>query len=183
MGAAESFGWVDRRCADVPVGRDRRGAKSRRVGDKKMNRTLADWLYRYRWWPWVVAIPILAITVVPSEYARLRFTLWPVAEMQGELVGRKEDAAIIHIYGKKLRGLECTYLGITAFADRVVGLPVDLNIRRLDKAETGVTRPSGTFDLGLWEVHPVMGATKVRVYTAHNCEGVKIATLVAEVKL
>lgn len=68
MVSIKKLGWVDRRCVDRPVGRDRRRNKTRRVGDTKMSRDLADWFHRYRWWPWVFMILILPLLVWPSTF-------------------------------------------------------------------------------------------------------------------
>lgn len=148
-----------------------------------MTRTVADWLYRYRWFPWAVTLAILLTVVLPQHYDRMRFAMFPVLSMEGVLIGRVGDAAHIHIYGEKLRGIECRYIGISAFADRLVGLPVDLEIRRINIPQTGTTKPAGPWDIGVWEVRPVQGATRVRVYTSHDCQGSLVATKVAEVPL
>lgn len=33
-----------------------------------MSRTVADWLYRYRWWPWVVTLPLLPAMLWPASW-------------------------------------------------------------------------------------------------------------------
>lgn len=33
-----------------------------------MTRSIADWLYRYRWWPWVITALLLPFLVWPSWY-------------------------------------------------------------------------------------------------------------------
>lgn len=183
MVADKILGWVDRRVTDCPVGRDRRGVKTRRLGDAKMTRGFADWLYQHRWWPWVITATIMLTAVIPARYDVLRFHLFPVLDMRGDLVSKTPEYARLHIYGIKLRGVECRYLGIQAFADRMVGLPSDMTIARISAPETGATKPAGSFDLGVWEVKPVMGAVGVRVYVAHDCDGSRVATKVAEVAL
>jgi hypothetical protein len=47
----------------------------------------------------------------------------------------------------------------------------------------GKTRDKGEFDLGNWEIKPITGVIRVRVYVAHDCEGVKRATQIGEVML
>ena len=68
MVAAEKLGWVDRRCVDRPVGRDRRRDQTRRMGDSKMTREIADWFHRYRWWPWLVILTLLPGILWPGSY-------------------------------------------------------------------------------------------------------------------
>lgn len=68
MGADEILGWVDRRSTDVPVGRDRRDRKTRRLGDKKMTRRIIDWLYVRRWFPWAVMLLLLPPALLPPSF-------------------------------------------------------------------------------------------------------------------
>ena len=65
------LGWVDRRIADCDVGWHRRRHEVLRLADPKvtpMIRTLADWLYRYRWWPWLITLLILPMQLWPASY-------------------------------------------------------------------------------------------------------------------
>lgn len=68
MVAAEKLGWVDRRCVDRPVGRDRRRNQTRRMGDTKMTREIADWFHRYRWWPWLFTLIVMPPLAWPSSF-------------------------------------------------------------------------------------------------------------------
>lgn len=38
------------------------------MGDKKMTRDVADWLYRYRWWPWVMMLLLLPGQLWPASW-------------------------------------------------------------------------------------------------------------------
>ena len=116
---------------------------------------------------------------------RIAFWWRPVVKMQGDLVAKTADgAALIHMYGEKLRGEECVYKGLQAFGDRVAGPTVDLRIARADLPEEGSTKPSGEYDIGVWRVWPVHGVTQVNVYVAHDCGTGRLwATKIAEVKL
>lgn len=67
MVAAEKLGWVDRRCTDRDVGQHRRRGEIHRL-DTKMTRTVADWLYRFRLWPWAITIPFLPALLWPSGW-------------------------------------------------------------------------------------------------------------------
>lgn len=72
MVAAEKLGWVDRRCADCDVGKYRRRGETHRL-DSQMTRTVADWLYRFRLWPWAVTILFLpALAWPPSWWLEVR---------------------------------------------------------------------------------------------------------------
>lgn len=67
MVAAKVFGWVDRRHHDCDVGQRRRRGEVPRL-DKKMTRSVADWLYHYRWWPWGITVLFLPLLVWPASY-------------------------------------------------------------------------------------------------------------------
>lgn len=67
MVAAEKFGWVDRRHADCDVGQRRRRGEIHRL-DQEMTRTVADWLYRFRWWPWLVTLLLLPPMLWPAAW-------------------------------------------------------------------------------------------------------------------
>jgi hypothetical protein len=152
------------------------------MGDSKMMWAM-DWLYRWRLVPWYVIAFVFGFGIMPNFYDTARFYVRPVAVMQGDLVSKTEGSARLHIYGHKGRGVECRYLSIQAFGDRLVGLPVDLIITRVDIPHVGDTKPTGDFDIGAWEVKPTLGVIVVRVYVTHDCEGTKVATKIAEVKI
>lgn len=114
------------------------------------------------------------------------FSFWirPVVEMRGDVIERSaNDEILIHITGKKLRGVECRYLGIQAFGERLVGPQVDMYIERVDRKSEGTTKPNGSFDIGFWRVWPTTGITKIRVYVTHDCAGTLRATEISEIKL
>ena len=67
MVSAEKLGWVDRRCADRDVGQHRRRGEIHRL-DQEMTRTVADWLYRFRWWPWLVTLLLLPPMLWPAAW-------------------------------------------------------------------------------------------------------------------
>lgn len=70
MVASKILGWVDRRSADRDVGRYRRRHEILRVAEPQttMTRSAADWLYRYRWWPWLVTLLVLPLQLWPAAY-------------------------------------------------------------------------------------------------------------------
>lgn len=118
-----------------------------------------------------------------NAFDRIRFWIRPVVVMQGELVEKEGDRVLIHMYGKKLRGVECEYKGIQAFGDRINGLPVDLSSNRIDKPITGATKDSGSYDIGVWEVFPVKEVYRVRVNVAHECGKSRVSTEIASINL
>jgi len=67
MGAAEIIGWVDRRSANRDVGHRRRRGETHRL-DSPMTRKTADWLYKHRWWPWLLTLLLLPIQLWPPSY-------------------------------------------------------------------------------------------------------------------
>lgn len=183
MAANKVFGWVDKRVSNIPVGGDRRDSKTRRVGDSKIMRQTLDWLYTWRWAPWWVMAFVFGVAILPNWIDKAKFYIRPVAVMEGKLISKTADTARLHIYGTKRRGVECQYLGIQAFGDRLVGLPVDLVIGRVDIPQVGDTKPTGNFDIGVWEIKPTLGVITVRVYVSHDCSGTRVATKIAEVKI
>lgn len=140
---------------------------------------VADLLYRWRAIPWIV----MGIVLTTTLFDPVRFWLYPVAKMEGEVAARGDGFVIVRIQGKKLRGVECEYLGRQAFGDRLIGPPVELYITRLDRPEDGKTKPPGTYDVGLWDIRPTLGVTRVRVYVTHNCEGTRWATEIASINI
>ena len=186
MVPAKIAGWVDHRDFQRRLGGDRRRSETVRLDREKgraLRREVLDWLYLRRWWPWVLALPLIAIAYGADMTHKISLFFVPVVRMQGELVSRTPDAAIIHMWGQRLRGTECEYRDIMAFGDRAVGLPVDLYITRKDKDADNKTRPTGEYDIGLWEVRPLPGVIAVRVFSMHDCGGRLVATKIAEVKL
>lgn len=115
---------------------------------------------------------------------KVRFWWRPVVQMQGILIGEISPGHItIHMYGKKLRGVECEYRGIQAYGDRITGLPVDLNSRRLDIPEKGDTKDEGTYDIGFWEIWPTEGIYRIRVNVGHLCGKSRVSTEIASINL
>ena len=115
---------------------------------------------------------------------KIRFWWRPVVQMQGEIYkGPTDDYIVIHMYGKKLRGVECEYKGVTAFGDRIFGLPVDLIAKRVDIPENGSTKDEGSYDIGYWKVHPITGVYRVRVNVAHICGRSPVSTEIASINL
>lgn len=115
---------------------------------------------------------------------RIRFWIRPVVIMQGELVEEISPGHVtLHIFGKKIRGVECEYRGIQAYGDRITGLPVDLNSKRLDIVEQGGTKNNGNYDIGIWEIWPTKNVYRVRVNVAHLCGKSRVSTEIASVIL
>lgn len=135
-------------------------------------------------WRWFAAVIISVLWLLPPWWDNLRFWVRPVAVMQGTVVAATEDGVHISIKGKKIRDVECVFVpnGVQAFGDRVVGLPIDLFINRVDRPSLNQTKPKGEYDIGIWHVRPTASVVKVRVYVLHDCEGTKRATLIANVE-
>ena len=105
---------------------------------------------------------------------------FPVVEMQGVIISRSGDAVDIHMSGTKNR--ECTYVQLLPYAVRGDRMH-DLSIQRLDSIVKGDTKPLGNFDIGVWRVWPVGGASAVVIMVQHICAGRIVTTKIAEVKL
>lgn len=119
-----------------------------------------------------------------NVFDRIRFWIRPVVIMQGELVEEISPGHVtLHIFGKKLRGVECEYKGTQAYGDRITGHPVELNSKRLDVVEQGGTKDSGKYDIGIWEIWPTKNVYRVRVNVAHLCGKSRVSTKIASVIL
>lgn len=106
----------------------------------------------------------------------------PVVTMQGQVVGRGDAEVMVRIIGVKHR--ECRYLGLQAYSVSAAGVFADANIKRADLDERGDTKPPGTFDLGVWRIWPLQaGASRALVYVNHDCAGVHVRTVIADVAL
>ena len=105
----------------------------------------------------------------------------PVVEMQGVLVRQDAESVWVSISGKKLR--QCTYIRLSAYGRNKAGVLVDAYARREDQPETGQTKPTGLFHIGLWRVWPKGDATAILVFSQHDCSGRIVLTKIAEVVL
>lgn len=68
MGASEILGWVDRRGPDSVLGGLGRRNSDRGLVGQTMTREQSDWLYRYRWWPWVLVAIVLPLKLWPAGW-------------------------------------------------------------------------------------------------------------------
>lgn len=106
----------------------------------------------------------------------------PVVTMTGSIVGRGNGYVLIHMAGTKHR--DCKYLGLVAYSASREGVNFDANIRRDDLAEKADTKAPGVYDIGIWRVWPVHDvAASVVVKVRHECNGVEVATVIANVGL
>jgi len=147
----------------------------------KLATKLASWPVVVLSFMWLLTLSLGELA--PDWVSKVRFAMFPVVTMKGEMIERTPTYAVLHIYGEKHRGAECKYLGIQAFGDRTVGLPVDLNIVRTDMPSDGKTKPPGVYDTGNWRVWPILGVHRVRVYVEHDCLGTRVGTQIAEVDI
>ena len=105
----------------------------------------------------------------------------PVVQMNGTLVRQDAESVWLSISGKKLR--PCTYIRLNAYGRNSSGVLVDAFARREDQPETGQTKPTGLFSIGLWRVWPKGDATAILVFSQHDCSGRIVLTKIAEVVL
>lgn len=145
-------------------------------------------VWRYHWTALVgLVFGLLMIGPLGHEAVSV-FRAWraslPVVAMRGELIEVGADSATLHIWGEKLRGEECRYLRISGFAVGADGFARDAVATRLDRVEDGHTKPAGRWDIGLWRIAPVgPGSVAVGAYVSHYCDGVAVATRIADVPL
>lgn len=149
-------------------------------------------LLKVHGWP-VAAAVLVGFALLPM--LQRHYTAWaesrlqaqqqalPVVSMSGRLVQRDVDSVLVHIAGSKLR--ECKFLGLTAYSIATNGVRRDANIERADGIkERGVTKEPGAYDIGVWRVWPVGGdAVSALVSVEHDCGGVTIRSVIAEVTL
>lgn len=141
-------------------------------------------------WPVLAAIA-LGVAVAPALQSAYRS--WaadrlaeiergtPVVTMSGTLIERDGDAVLLHITGTKHRN--CRYVGLQAYALDVTGVRHDANIQRQDHESRGDTKPPGVYDIGYWRVWPVDPiAARVLVYAEHDCRGISVRSIIAEVR-
>ncbi len=147
-------------------------------------------LLRAHGWPVAAAI-LVGFALLPV--AQREYTAWsdrraerselarPVVAMTGRLVQRDDVSVWVHIAGTKLR--PCRFLAVTGYAINAGGVRRDANIERVDGITVrGDSKPPGEYDLGLWRVWPVADdAATVLVAVEHECGGVTVRSIIAEV--
>lgn len=106
--------------------------------------------------------------------------IYPVVTMVGKIKGRNEDSVDVQMGGTKHRS--CKFLRLQGFT-RLDGVLRDSNITRIDAKSEGITKPLGTFDIGVWRVWPINGGTDVVVYVNHDCDGRIVVTKIADAQL
>lgn len=138
---------------------------------------------------WTIAIGIavgalaspLAGSVVALVYASYD-AKHPVVTMQGELLTRGDEEVVIGIGGTKNRA--CKYVGITASMRTADGTLQDAAAKRLDTPEDNSTKHPGRWHIGLWRVWPTRpSSVAAEVYVAHDCDGRRLVTRIADVCL
>jgi hypothetical protein len=149
-------------------------------------------LLRVHGWPVAAAIVVgfVLVPIVAREYeawsvrqAERREMAHPVVTMTGRMVQRDAESVWVHIQGQKHR--DCRYLGLTAHSIDMAGVRRDANVERADGIrERGSTKSPGNYDIGVWRVWPVGDdAQAVLVAVEHDCSGVSIRSIIAEVRL
>jgi len=114
---------------------------------------------------------------------KVRFAIFPVVTMGGYPIQVADGSFYINIRGTKNRGDECVFKNIQAIGERLVGLPVDLNIDRVDRAIIGTTKVAGSYDIGEWRIWPTQDIVAFHVYINHICSKTPWTTEVAMCKL
>lgn len=152
-------------------------------------------LFRVHGWPIAAAVVVgfLLLPVAQQEYvawtarqAEQAQRLRPVVRMVGKIVSRDSDSVLIHIAGQRLRtDTECRFAGVTAITVSEAGVNHRANIEPVGAVQRrDETLAIGHWDLGNWRVWPT-GATAARVLVMveHNCFGVLVRSVLADVPL
>ena len=137
--------------------------------------------------PWTVLLGILLGLFIASYIGSIRsFVMnthaefFPVVKYQAEIVGRKDDFVLIHVWGEKLRDCPAIKDSLESYTVRKDTL-FDANEFRIDGNPN--SRPVGKVDLGVWKIWPVEGAKRVRMYVSHDCDGSVIRSKIVDVPL
>jgi len=108
--------------------------------------------------------------------------MFPVMSMTGHVVAADSESVTIHITGRKNRGEECRLVSVYGYTFNGSDPPLDAVAERIDKPAEGRIREKGFYDIGRWRVYPVgLNATRVEVWTHHECVGRPILSKIAEV--
>ena len=149
-------------------------------------------LLRAHGWPVAAAI-LVGFALLPA--LQREYTAWaearevavqqarPVVIMHGRLIQRDDVSVWVHIAGTKLRA--CGYLGLTAYSIDGQGVRRDANIERADGVQVrGASKDVVAYDLGVWRIWPVQdSAVRALVSVEHDCGGVTVRSVIAEVLL
>lgn len=129
------------------------------------------------WWDW---LPIVAVLVYMIYTAYDVFV--PVLWMQSTVVSKDPDSVVLAIKGWKFR--ECRFHGVQAYSVDKDGYRHWAETKRIDRPEKRTTHPIGKFDIGQWDVRPLIGGAGVLVYVHYACDTDDMRlTKLAEVKL
>lgn len=120
-----------------------------------------------------------AIRWVSNAIAGAYDARFPVVEMTGAVVAVRNNAALVHIKGTKLR--DCKYLRMIGYVVSEDGQRRDVFVRRVGVPESGDTKSLGAYDIGVWEIGPLDGAGRVQIETRHLCGEHEVRTVVADV--
>ena len=117
-----------------------------------------------------------------STFFKMYDALWPVVTAHVELTSRDSDSIYVRITGTKHR--DCQYLQIDSYYSTPAGMLRDANETRTDLFPIdGASKPVGPFDIGVWRIFPVSGASNVQLYVEHSCAGRLVVTKIADVTL
>lgn len=108
----------------------------------------------------------------------------PVLIAKATVVESSAEDVVVHLSGEKRR--DCQYISLQAYtrAAAADGMWFEAYMRRVDKPESGVTRPLGEYaTFGLWRIWPRGQAGVVAIYAQHACGGRLVLSKLAEVML
>lgn len=92
----------------------------------------------------------------------------PVATGEAKLLLREPDAVEYELTAKRLRG-SCQFVRIVPYAVTADGQRRELNARRLDGPERGVSHPPGVVFGGRWRVWPTEDSRRIEVIASYLC--------------
>lgn len=137
------------------------------------------------WWMWGVIVGLVAgqsFQSIKLSVLSVYDSIYPVTEMNGNLVHRDGDSAWIRIAGTKT-GRDCVFLSIQAYGTDDIGVRRDAMLERIDGVVDGHSKPPGEYDLGIWRIWTLGLSTGAEVWVSHDCDGRRVVTQIAKVQL
>ena len=95
----------------------------------------------------------------------------PIVSMTADVIDEAGDQIILRVQAVRRAAPECRFVRLVAYTIDTTGQLQDATIHRQNAAESGITRPPGTYDLGVWVIKPKSDGKQVRVDAVYECGG------------
>lgn len=126
-------------------------------------------------WAIILIVTVSAIVGAIADPARrgldaMFYEAFPVLDMKTSIVEIGTDYVVLEVEGKKRWACQFDPPPIAELT-MPSGARVDVNVTRMDRQESGATRPIGRIAPQRWMVYPIEGADAVTIYANHLCDG------------